>query len=136
MICEKDKKEFNDKQLELHHFFPREFGGTDLDGRFYLCKKHHKEIHLLINTLKLKEKDKIIEFTTRWLQSKESFRKFCSDCKSEDADMAIFMVKSDRLILKCRFCGKEVEDKENFNSFLNEEIQTTIKGDEKNGVSI
>jgi hypothetical protein len=136
MKCEKDKKEFNDKQLELHHYFPRQFGGTDLDGRLYLCKKHHKEIHALINALGLKDKEKIIDFTKRWLESKENSKHLCPDCKDEKADMAFFMIKADRLILNCRYCGKKIEDKEDFNSYLNKEIQETIKGEEGNGNKI
>ena len=31
-----------------HHLVPKFMGGTDFDGRKYLCKKHHDIIHLLI----------------------------------------------------------------------------------------
>ena len=35
-------------ECQLHHIIPRAIGGTDLDGRVYLCKKHHDIIHQML----------------------------------------------------------------------------------------
>ena len=35
-------------KCELHHLVPKFMGGVDLDGRRYLCKKHHNILHLMI----------------------------------------------------------------------------------------
>ena len=32
-------------ECELHHYIPKRLGGTDNDGRVYLCKKHHDILH-------------------------------------------------------------------------------------------
>ncbi len=39
------KKGCGDHVCELHHYIPRGIGGTDKDGRVYLCKKHHDILH-------------------------------------------------------------------------------------------
>lgn len=44
MIC----KEKDQSKLELHHKLPKFMGGTDADGRVYLCKKHHGILHSLV----------------------------------------------------------------------------------------
>ena len=41
MNCSKDGISFNEKELQLSHDIPRYMGGTDKDGRHWLCKKHH-----------------------------------------------------------------------------------------------
>jgi len=41
MKCSWCKREFKEKELELSHDVPKYIGGTDRDGRHYLCKKHH-----------------------------------------------------------------------------------------------
>jgi len=43
--CRKCKKEFDESEVELHHIIPRSIGGTDKDGRAYLCKKCHNIWH-------------------------------------------------------------------------------------------
>ena len=35
----------NESEIELHHKVPRCIGGTDADGRVYLCKKCHDIWH-------------------------------------------------------------------------------------------
>lgn len=30
---------------QLHHYIPKAIGGTDKDGRVYLCEKHHNILH-------------------------------------------------------------------------------------------
>lgn len=37
-----------ESEYDLHHLIPKSIGGTDADGRTYLCKKHHDIIHLLL----------------------------------------------------------------------------------------
>lgn len=41
MICQKCKKEFPEKEIELSHDIPKYLGGTDVDGRHYLCSECH-----------------------------------------------------------------------------------------------
>jgi hypothetical protein len=42
------KRDCKDPKCELHHYVPRGIGGTDKDGRVYLCKKHHDILHKMI----------------------------------------------------------------------------------------
>ena len=39
------KKGCQEKEVQLHHLIPRFMGGKDIDGRKYLCKKHHGILH-------------------------------------------------------------------------------------------
>lgn len=38
----------NSHDVELHHIIPKCIGGSDKDGRKYLCEKHHKILGLMI----------------------------------------------------------------------------------------
>lgn len=38
----------NETGLHLHHLIPKSIGGTDLDGRVYLCHKCHNILHNMI----------------------------------------------------------------------------------------
>lgn len=42
------KKGCGNPVCELHHYVPRSIGGTDKDGRVYLCKKHHDILHQIL----------------------------------------------------------------------------------------
>jgi len=128
MICEKDKKKLKDSETQLHHLFPKEFGGTDKEGRIWLCKKHHGQLHDLINSLGLKSKEEILEFTNRWLLEKEDSKRYCPKCKDEKADMPVFIVKSKSVILKCRYCGYEEECKDAFVPFLDKKLNEDENG--------
>lgn len=35
----------NDGITDLHHLIPKAIGGTDANGRIYLCRKHHDILH-------------------------------------------------------------------------------------------
>jgi len=58
-------EDITEKECELHHHIPRSIGGTDKDGRVWLCKKCHKIFHYMIpkiifNNLKTdKEKEEL-----------------------------------------------------------------------------
>lgn len=41
MKCQKCKNNFPEKELELSHDIPKYLGGTDKDGRHWLCKDCH-----------------------------------------------------------------------------------------------
>ena len=41
MICQSCKKDFEEKEMQLSHNVPRYMGGTDSDGRKWLCKRCH-----------------------------------------------------------------------------------------------
>ena len=38
----------NNQEEEFHHVIPKSIGGTDKDGRVYLCKKHHDILHKML----------------------------------------------------------------------------------------
>ncbi len=48
MKCSYCLKEFPDEELDLSHDIPQYMGGTDADGRHYLCNGCHKKYELLI----------------------------------------------------------------------------------------
>lgn len=41
MKCNNCPKEFLEKEIQLSHDVPKYIGGTDRDGRHYLCQKCH-----------------------------------------------------------------------------------------------
>ena len=43
------KEETIDDKCHLHHLIPKFMDGTDLDGRRYLCKKHHDILHFMMS---------------------------------------------------------------------------------------
>lgn len=46
--CKKCNKEYNEKELEVSHNIPKYMGGTDKEGRTWLCKNHHKQYERMI----------------------------------------------------------------------------------------
>lgn len=48
--CNKCRTDMNGNEslIELHHVVPKHLGGTDKDGRIYLCHKCHVELHELL----------------------------------------------------------------------------------------
>lgn len=38
----------NESHIDFHHKVPKSIGGTDLDGRVYLCKKCHDIWHNML----------------------------------------------------------------------------------------
>ncbi len=46
--CKKCGLDFNESDVEFHHIVPKCIGGVDLDGRVYLCHKHHNILYSLI----------------------------------------------------------------------------------------
>ena len=76
MKCEKCKREFDEKELQLSHDIPKYMGGTDADGRHWLCKRCHDIYERLIFSLawkfmpETKKKDvhnSILNFIRKWL---------------------------------------------------------------------
>jgi len=66
MKCSKCNEDFEERDLQLSHDIPKYMGGTDKDGRHWLCKichqKYEEEVLRvgLFNFIKtLPEKDKI-----------------------------------------------------------------------------
>ena len=62
--------------VELHHIIPKFCGGTDKDGRIYLCKKHHDILTKITPTIifrnvpiekEQKCREEIKTFTYKWL---------------------------------------------------------------------
>jgi len=71
MQCEKCKEEFEEKDIHVHHIIPKHLGGTDKDGRIYLCYKCHigeKGIHEELKELLILTPKSIKEFTEEWLK--------------------------------------------------------------------
>lgn len=48
MICRKCKENFNEKELQSSHDVPHYLGGTDKDGRHWLCVPCHKKYELYV----------------------------------------------------------------------------------------
>jgi 5-methylcytosine-specific restriction endonuclease McrA len=66
--CEKCGYDKNESLVELHHIVPKFLGGTDKDGRIYLCKECHKKLHdLIAQELKYR--------TEEWLKNDSQFEK-------------------------------------------------------------
>jgi len=69
------KKGCPNSEDEFHHIIPKFMGGKDIDGRIYLCKKHHDGLHHYILGIvwsfvgnKEKCKETIKNSTLRWLE--------------------------------------------------------------------
>lgn len=43
MKCDKCQQEFEELELQLSHDIPKYMGGSDLDGRHWLCFKCHQK---------------------------------------------------------------------------------------------
>ena len=48
MNCMKCGKKFEEKNIEESHDIPKHLGGSDKDGRHWLCKKCHKDYEWLV----------------------------------------------------------------------------------------
>ena len=93
MKCGKCQEEFEEKKLELSHDVPKYVGGTDLDGRQWLCKKHHNDYEILILSRCLEfvgekyiEEDKILwmkELSKQPENLKEHFKIIAKKVKEE-----------------------------------------------------
>ena len=71
MKCEKCKMLFPEGEIEEHHIFPKEYGGTDADGRIDLCWEHHQGLsgihkHIKDNLINF-TKEGFIKFTKEWI---------------------------------------------------------------------
>jgi hypothetical protein len=72
------KKGCGNPICQSHHYIPKSIGGTDKDGRVYVCKKHHDILHLkllkrvfaFVPDEKKDECRKAIEEFSRWWVSK------------------------------------------------------------------
>jgi len=93
MKCFKCNKEFEEKDLELSHDIPKYIGGTDLDGRHWLCKNCHNEYEMtiLLDCLKFVGEEYQIGERVIWMKelSKQSenlkieFKKIAKKIKEE-----------------------------------------------------
>ena len=67
-----NEEENQNNTLHFHHIIPVSIGGTDKDGRIYLCKKHHDILHNMLlkfvwNCVENKEGGKkAIKIKTEW----------------------------------------------------------------------
>jgi len=74
MRCEKCGKEFVGGEIHQHHIIPKGLGGKDINGRIYLCKKHHDELHKSIikhvkKPLIKKQKNNIRAYVKKWIKN-------------------------------------------------------------------
>lgn len=132
MECQKCFKKYKDKYMNLHHIFPIRFGGTDAEGRLYLCVSCHREIHRLLESKDLIKKENIIEFTNLWLNNKNyiSFNEklpLCLKCKYR---MFISEIYSAEVLLLCSQCGYSFKSADWFDFWKKKEIKK-ISNDNK-----
>lgn len=73
LVCKKCKITPDNDEcfLDLHHIIPKKIGGTDKDGRMYLCSAKkgndcHRILHKLIN--KTNNYNKIKEITLKFIE--------------------------------------------------------------------
>lgn len=91
--CRRCKKEFKEIDLELSHDIPKYLGGTDADGRHWLCKKHHDEYEcwILIECLRFLHEDFSEDEKIEWMKElkkqpeelKKELRKIAIKVKEE-----------------------------------------------------
>ena len=75
MICQKCKKEFEEKDIQEHHLHPKFMDNpSGLGKKVYLCEKCHNILHLLIPSIIFKSvydkslvTKEVINFTMRWV---------------------------------------------------------------------
>ena len=53
--------ELKESFLDLHHKVPKWVGGTDKDGRIYLCKDCHRKLHDHLDA-------EIYKLTKKWIR--------------------------------------------------------------------
>jgi len=76
MICDKCKKDFEEKDIHEHHIHPRFMDNKKGDGmKIYLCEKCHNILHLIIPSIiwryvsyKDKAINSVIEFTKGYVK--------------------------------------------------------------------
>lgn len=75
MKCQKCGSDFEEKDIQLSHDVPKYIGGTDADGRHYMCKKCHDiykkscfyfMIKYLSEEIKKHMRNRAREFALRW----------------------------------------------------------------------
>lgn len=68
----------DESEVELHHLIPKFMGGRDVDGRIYLCKKHHDILTKTIPTIIFKLipiereqrcREAVKSFSQKWLRN-------------------------------------------------------------------
>ena len=130
VCCKKCGKEYPDKYMHSHHIIPKEFGGTDEDGRIFLCvkgKNCHNQIHKNLTALKLVTKEEIKEYTLKtWLVTGgvwklKSEMPICPMCSDTDQRLFIFTIHREYVILRCSKCNYGEKSKEYLKYFLNKE---------------
>ena len=78
MKCAWCGKEFLESELQLSHDVPKYIGGTDKDGRHYLCKKHHDIYEKMVFAMMVKvlsEQDKSLMRSQAKVFAKRIFKK-------------------------------------------------------------
>lgn len=130
MRCFKCHKNFKPKHIHNHHIFPKYLGGTDKDGRVYLCKKCHDSIHNFIGLLGFKDKLIIKDFTDKWLLQKKEYP-YCPICRREDRVMRIAEIHGDYITLACSYCGYQENNAKVFADILQKNINEALKSIKK-----
>lgn len=80
-FCEKCRGQFDERDLQKHHLIPKFMGGTDKDGRLWLCKiRCHNILHNIIPKiifnnisphLKQRVRNSVKSFTLNWVLDKK-----------------------------------------------------------------
>jgi len=81
MKCQKCGEDFPENEIHVSHDVPKHIGGTDKDGRHYLCKKHHDIYEKMVFAYMTKNLPKPVktymqkrakEFAKRWFNGHPS----------------------------------------------------------------
>lgn len=70
-MCKKCNKDFEEKNIQESHDIPKYLGGTDKDGRHWLCKPCHELYELTILIRCLKHIGEYVEDDLDWLDKSE-----------------------------------------------------------------
>ena len=92
--CAKCEEKYNEKELETSHDIPKYIGGTDKDGRHWLCNKCHSQYdRAILMRIYLKIFNELIPYS----EDRRSYIKYMSMIKKS----------SDRIKDKCKIISVE-----------------------------
>lgn len=96
MKCNKCNRNFIESEIQSSHDIPKYLGGTDLDGRHWLCEDCHEnyEMKILLECLKFINEEYLYDEKILWMKElsrqseklKKEFRQIAKKIKEEFYD--------------------------------------------------